>query len=124
MVVVFFDGLSSCRWASHSHFHNSGCHHLHSTGVHCGTSLVPASEVAEIPRAPHSVPQPVPSVSIAVTDSISSLDHLDIGLLSASAGCFQGPPAMESDVLTVLLDHVMVCPVSAVSHIPRSVHPH
>jgi len=50
-------------------------------------------------------------------------DPLDIGLLSASAGCFQGPPAVESDVLNALLDHVIVCPVCTVSHIPCSVRP-
>jgi len=48
---------------------------------------------------------------------------VDIGLLSASADCFQGPPAVESDVLNVLLDHVIVCPVSTVCHIPCSVRP-
>ena len=129
--VAFFEscshlvcGLSSCRWASHSRFHNSGCCRLLSTGVCCGASFVPASEVAKIPRASHSVLKPVPSVSTAVTDLISSFYHLDIGLLSASAGSFQGPPAMECDVLTVLLDHAMVCPVSTVSHISHSVHPH
>ena len=42
-------------------------------------------------------------------------------MLSVSAGCFQGPPAVESDVLNVLLDHVMVCPVSTVCHILCSV---
>jgi len=122
--VAFFEssslvvcGLSSCWWASHSRFHNSGCRHLLSTGIRCGVLLVPVSEVTEIPRASYSVPNPVPSVSIPVTDSISSHDHLDIGLLSASSGSFQGPPAMECDVLIVLLDHIMVCPVSDTFHV-------
>ena len=30
---------------------------------------------------------------------------------------------MEFETLNVLLDHVMACPVSMVSHIPRSVRP-
>ena len=73
-----------------------------------------------MPRVPHSASRLTP-VSLSDTNSFSSLDPLDIGPISASAGSFQGPPAMESEVLNVLLEHVMVCPVSTVSHIPRSV---
>jgi len=52
--VAFFEScghlvcnLSSCRWASHSRFHNLGCRYL---GVRCGALLVSASEVMEIPH--------------------------------------------------------------------------
>ena len=50
-------------------------------------------------------------------------EPLEIGLLSASAGTFAGPSNRESEVLNVLLDHVTVCHVSTVSHIPGSVWP-
>jgi len=50
-------------------------------------------------------------------------DPLDIGLLSASADSFKGPPPMESNILSVLLNHVMICPVNTISYIPRTVHP-
>jgi len=50
-------------------------------------------------------------------------DLLAIDLLSATAGSFQGPTDMESNVLRVLLNHVMVCPINIISHIPRSAHP-
>ena len=44
-------------------------------------------------------------------------------MLLASACKFLGPPATESEVLNVLLDHIMICPVSTISHVPRSVRP-
>ena len=30
---------------------------------------------------------------------------------------------MESEVFTFMMDHVMVCPVSTIAHVPRSVRP-
>ena len=76
-----------------------------------------------MPRVFHSASKLTPTVFLPDTNSFSSLDPLNIGLLSASAGSFQRPPAAESEVHNVLLDHVMVCPVTTVSHIPRSVRP-
>jgi len=91
--------------------------------VRCGTSLVKASEVVEIPKT--SVSDTVTSTfstSLPVEQTLPS-DPLDIGLLSASAGSFQGPPAIESNVLSVLLNHVMICPVTTISYIPHTVRP-
>ena len=53
----------------------------------------------EIPRVPYVGSGSVLSESGSSNDSLPSIDLLDVGLLSASAGCFQGPPAVESDVL-------------------------
>ena len=111
----------SCRWASHSCFKNSGCCRLISSGVRCGAPLVEASSIAEIPQVTNLVNASFNPPSF--TESTFSNDPLDIGLLSASACKYLGPPAMESEVLNVLLDHVMVCPVSTISHVPRSVRP-
>ena len=48
-------------------------------------------------------------------------DPLDIGLFSASAASFQGPRAIESNLLCVLLNYVMLCLVNAILHIPHCV---
>ena len=70
---------------------------------------------------PLTLPQVLIYMHIAYDPS--SLDPFDTGLLSAAAGSFQGPPSIECDVLYILLDYVMVCPVTTVSHIPHSVCP-
>ena len=113
--------VPSCRWASHSRFKNSGCRRLVKTGVRCGAPLVEASNVSEIPRFSNLLFTTFNSPSF--TESALSSNPLEIGLLSASACKFLGPPATESEVLNVLLDYIMVCPVSTISHIPRSVRP-
>ena len=113
--------VPSCHWASRSRFKNSGCRRLVNTGVRCGAPLVEASNVSEIPRLSNLLF--TTSNSPSLTESALSSDPLEIGLLSASACKFLGPPATESEVLNVLLDHIMVCPVSTISHIPCSVRP-
>jgi len=111
----------SCRWASHSRFKSSGCRRLISSDVRCGAPLVEANSIAEIPQVTNLVI--TSSNPPSFTESTFSNGPLDIGLLSACACKYLGPPAMESEVLNVLLDHVMVCPVSTISHVPRSVQP-
>ena len=131
--VSFFDSCShlicskpSCRWASHSRFHNSGCRRLLSTGKHCGASLVQANTVSTIPISEHQMlPQSTPSTNTSIADDSpsTSSDPLDIGLNSVQCGSFQGPAAMDSEVLNFMMELIMVCPVSTVAHIPRSVRP-
>jgi len=50
-------------------------------------------------------------------------DPLELALLSASACSFIGPPHLESESLSAVLDAVLTSPVSTVVHIPRSVRP-
>jgi len=107
----------SCRWASHSRFTNSGFRRL----VRAGYSVVLPLLSSEIPEFSNYIFPPSTSPSFA--ESVLSIDPLEIGLLSASACKYLGPPAMESEVLNVLLNHVMICSVTTVSHIPRSVRP-
>ena len=101
----------SCRWASHLHFRNSGCRRLLSTGKHCGAPLVNANTVSSIPLSQLSIPC---ASTLPIIDEPSSTlsDPLQIGLNSVACGSFQGPAAMESEVLTFMMDHVMVCPVN------------
>ena len=94
--------------------------------MHCGASLIQACEVIEIPKT--SVCTTVaftstPSVSYVAMDQSLPSDPLAIALLSATACSFRGPTDMESNVLRVLLNHVMVCPINTISHIPRSARP-
>ena len=60
--------------------------------------------------------------SITFSTSIPS-DPLELALLSASACSFVGPPHLESEALSVVMNYVMTCPVSTVVHIPCSVCP-
>jgi len=57
---------------------------------------------------------------LPVLNLLQYLFHLLILLI---LGYFLGSPAMESDVLNILLDHVMVYPVNTISHIPCSIRP-
>ena len=116
----------SCRWASHTCFKNSGCSLYVSAGVRCGSPLVEAGIVSEVPQFSTYLSKTDSSSylteSVLLSDPTESTlvtDPLEISLLSASAGTFVGPSGMESEVLNVL----MVCPVSTVSHIPRSFRP-
>lgn len=67
----------------------------------------------------------IPSAStLPIADGCSSAssDPLHIGLKSLDCGSFQGPSALESEVLDFKMEQVMVCPVNTVAHVPRSVH--
>ena len=118
--AAFFDSCNhlicsqpSCRWASHLRFRNSGCRRLLSTGKHCGAPLVNANTVSSIPLSQLSIPCASTPPIIDEPSSTSS-DPLQIGLNSVACGSFQGPVAMESEVLTFMMDHVMVCPVNTI----------
>ena len=47
-----------------------------------------------------------------------SSDPLQLGLNSVACGFIQGPAAMESEILTFMMDHIIVCPVNTIAHIP------
>jgi len=72
-----------------------------------------------------SSPLPVPSDSTPTTDECFSTlnDPLQIGLNSVESGSFQGPSALEPEVLNYMMKHILVCPVNTIAHIPRSVRP-
>jgi len=67
-----------------------------------------------------SVDSTVPFVN---EPAFTSSDPLQLALNSVACGSFQGPAALESEVFTFLMDRVMVCPVSTIAHVPRSVRP-
>ena len=112
----------SCHWASHLRFRNSGCRRLLSTGKHYGAPLVNTNTVSRIPLSQSSIPC-ASTPPIIDEPSFTSSDPLQIGLNSVACGSFQGPVAMESEVLTFMMDHVMVCPVNTIAHVPRSIRP-
>ena len=78
--------------------------------------------MSSIPLSQLSIP--CASTPPIIDEPSSTLsDPLQIGLNSVACGSFQGPAAMESEVLTFMMDHVMVCPVNTIAHVPRSVRP-
>jgi len=65
-------------------------------------------------------------VSVSTTNNepvVASADPLEIGLNSVVSGNFQGPVGSESEILVFMLDHIMISPVTTITHVPRSVHP-
>ena len=112
--------VPSCRWASHDRYRKTGCRHLLKPGQHCNAPLVSASDLPAVFSI--QLPPSSPSPPLVTSTNIPS-DPLELALLSASACSFIGPPNLESGGLTVLMEAVMVCPVSTVVHIPRSVRP-
>ena len=78
--------------------------------------------MSSIPLSQLSIPcASTPPIIDEPSSTIS--DPLQIGLNSVACGSFQGSAAMESEVLTFMMDHVMVCPVNTIAHVPRSVRP-
>jgi len=63
----------------------------------------------------------VPS-SLDSSTNVSS-DPLELALMSASACSFIGPPHLESEAFSTVLDSILTCHVSTVVHVPRSVCP-
>jgi len=55
--------------------------------------------------------------------SFTSSDPLQLALNPVTCGSFQGPAVLKSEVFTFVMDHVMVCPVSTIAHVPHSVCP-
>jgi len=51
------------------------------------------------------------SISPIVDEPSLSSDLLQLSLNSGACGSFQGQAAMESEILTFMMDHIMVCPV-------------
>ena len=112
--------VPSCRWASHDRYRKTECRRLLKPGQHCNALLVSASDLPAVFSI--QLPPSSPSPPLVTSTNIPS-DPLELALLSASACSFIGPPNLESGGLTVLMEAVMVCPVSTVMHIPRSVRP-
>ena len=90
--------------------------------LNTGASLVPANSVSTIPLSPLSIP---PDSTTSITNECSSTlgDPLQLGLNSVESRSFQGPSALESEVLNFIMENVMVCPVSTIAHVPCSVYP-
>ena len=112
--------VPSCHWASHDRYRKTGCRRLLKPGQHCNAPLVSASDLPAVFSI--QLPPSSPSPPLVTSTNIPS-DPLELALLSASACSFIGPPNLESVGHTVLMEAVMVCPVSTVVHIPRSVRP-
>ena len=81
-----------------------------------------ASTVSDIPTSLLSIPC-TSTPPIIAESYLTSDDPLQVGLNSIACGSFQGPAASESEVLDFLMDHVMVCPVNTIAHVPHSVCP-
>jgi len=92
------------------------------TSNHCGAPLVPANTVSTIPVSLLSIPSDSTS-SIPNECSSTLRDPLQLGLNSVESRSFHGPSALESEVLDFMMDNIMVCPVSTIAHVPRSVRP-
>ena len=72
-----------------------------------------------------SCPSHVPPLPLSLMNlpPLYLIHYKLVYLNSVACGSFQRPAAMESEVLTFMMDHVMVCPVNTIAHVPRSVRP-
>ena len=116
--------VPSCRWATQERFRKTGCRRLLKPGQHCNAPLVSASDLPSLicDQSESQSPTSPSPPSLAFSTSIPS-GPLELALLSASACSFVGPPHLESEVLSVVMNYVVTCPVSTVVHIPHSVCP-
>ena len=110
--------LPSCQWSLETAFIRQAAD-TSSSLANCNASLVSASDLPVVCGIKHTSHPPS---SLLATFTNTPHDPLEPTPLSASACSYISPPNLESNALTVT-EAVIVCPVSTVMHILRSVLP-